>query len=147
MPDDQTSRGALWVPVLLIGAIFVASLPMLAGILVTALVPWFGHLRVPVWTVLLHMLWMYPTLWLYSLISDPIEKFYVAAAKQRAAEQGPGRFRPGLWIERLADLCGWGMLSLIYISVFSDALGVMFASLITALLYKPTVAFLERNSH
>ncbi|MBB1484961.1 hypothetical protein H5392_13955 [Tessaracoccus sp. MC1865] len=143
--DDPARHGPAWVPLLLAGAVLVAALPMLAGIVVTAAVPWFGTLRVPVWTVLLHVLWMYPVLWLYSLVADPIEKFYVTAATHNPG-RNPGRLPPGFWIERLADVAAWLVLALMYTVVFTDTVGVLVSSLLTALLYKPTLALLERTA-
>ena len=61
------------------------------------------------------------------------------------AGPGCGRLPPGFWIERLANVAAWLVLALMYTVVFTDTVGVLVSALLTALLYKPTLALLERT--
>lgn len=145
MSQPTPNRGAIWVPLILIGAILIAAVPMLVGVMLTALVPWFGHLSQTPLTALLHMLWMYPVLWAYCLIAEPVETFYVAAAKQRAT-QHKGLLKPGAGITLLSNLSACLVVTLMYSVLFTDTLGALVAALITFLLFKPIVRLLERET-
>jgi hypothetical protein len=54
---------------ILLAVIVCADIPMAAGVIITAFIPWFGELREFNPWLLLHILWIYPALWFVSLLA------------------------------------------------------------------------------
>lgn len=79
-----TLRGGV-MSALLLGAVAVAALPLAVGIVVGALVPEVGQLRTEdgAWR-LLHLLWVYPGVFVLATISEGVAK-HVAGAPPRGA--------------------------------------------------------------
>lgn len=81
-PNDR-HVGWVVVPALLIGAIAFASLPLVAGLVLSALIPSVGALRVDSGWALLHLLWIYPVIYVASVIVEPIEKVAIMMGAPR----------------------------------------------------------------
>lgn len=132
--DRVGPGGFLIMSGILIGAIVGAAVPMIAGVGLVALIPRVGELNHPLPTILLHMLWMYPALWLVGTVVDSVAKHLVGG-------------RPLGWFGTLVgDLITWWALSMMFTVVFRDLLGAMLAALVACLLMKPFMAWLERHT-
>ncbi|OUE24333.1 hypothetical protein [Clavibacter michiganensis] len=120
---------------LFLGAVFVASLPMIAGIFAAALLPQTGGLRDDVGTPhLLHLLWIYPGLFLVGSVVDAVGK-HLRGSRPR----GP----VGTVVE-LVVLCS--LLSLMLGVYFARPEGAVLAAGIALLLYWPFVKGMERRT-
>ena len=81
-PNDRRV-GWVVMPLLLVGAIAVASLPLVAGLVVSALIPSVGALRVDSGWALLHLLWIYPVIYVVATIVEPLEKVAIISGTPR----------------------------------------------------------------
>ena len=136
MPTDSprlTPRGTLIMGGLLLGAIMAAAFPMIVGISLFGMLPGIGELKRPLPTVLLHVFWMYPVLWMVSSLVSAISTHVVGGR-----ELG----RVGTFVDGLIT---WWVITIMYTAIFHDMLGARLASLVTCLLLKPVVSWLERH--
>ena len=129
-----TFWGAIIMFWLLIAAIIFSTIPMMVGVAVVALIPGIGELRSTNPWHLLHFLWMYPAVWVFSLIIEPILKHLFATGNSRKF----GDF--------LEDLLMWLLISWFYTVFFRDPSGALLAGLISISLLKPLVDWLEKHA-
>ena len=130
-----TPWGAFVMFWILLAVIVCAGIPMAAGVIITAFIPWFGELREFNPWLLLHILWIYPVFWFVALLAEGVFKHIFGT--------GPGR-KVG---EALEDITCCLAVALMYYTVFfRDPLGAIFASLVSFLLMKPFVDWLERHT-
>ncbi len=107
-----TPWGAFVMFWILLAVIVCAGIPMAAGVIITAFIPWFGELREFNPWLLLHILWIYPALWFVSLLAGGIFKHIFGT--------GSGR-KVG---EALEDITCCLAVALMYYTVFfRDPLG------------------------
>ncbi|BAU32357.1 hypothetical protein [Microcella alkaliphila] len=82
IPQDRRV-GWVVVPLLLVGAIAFVSLPLLAGVVVTALAPGTGDLRISSGWALLHFRWIFPALYVVSVLDDVLVRAAVVLGAPR----------------------------------------------------------------
>lgn len=126
--------GFLIMSGILIVAVVGAGVPMIAGVGLIALIPGLGELNHSFPTVLLHMLWMYPLLWVTSTVTDSVSKHLVGG-------RPPGRLGT-----LIGGLITWWVVALMFTVVFRQPLGAILAGLVACLLMKPFAAWLERHT-
>ena len=135
MHPKVTPAGTAIMLALLVATIIAAAVPMVVGIAVVAVVPWIGELRHQDATwVLLHLLWMYPALWLFTFASSAIA---------RAVLRGRPLGSVGRVVERVTT---WAVIAVMYSVIFDDVLGYAVAALITCVLWGPAVRWLRRRT-
>lgn len=135
MPKDPEGRGgaAIMAGVALM-AIACAGVPMLAGVGLVALIPGLGALHQPFAWMALHVLWMYPVLWLVGTVTDSVARHLA------------GPRRPGWFGTLVGDLIVWWAVAMMFTVMLSDTLGALLAAAIAVLLMKPFATWLERNT-
>lgn len=130
----STFSGALIMLSLLIGAVIVAGMPIIIGIIVVALMPNIGRLAHSATWVFAHVLWIYPVIWLVTLITDSVVKHLTGGRKL-----GPvGAVVDGAFV--------WLVIALLYSLIFTEPLGAAMAALITVLLFRPCLDWLEKHT-
>ena len=81
--EPTTPWGAFIIIWLLLATFFYSSVPMMAGVAVTALIPWLGELKdFSPWHIL-HFLWMYTILWFMGFITEPLFKYLFPTGPSR----------------------------------------------------------------
>ncbi len=130
-----TPWGACIMFWLLIAAILYSSVPFLTGAGIAALIPRLGELRNFTPWLLLHFLWIYPVMWFTSIVTETVITYIFSTEPARKVG---GAIR---------NILIYLALAIIYhVTFFSDPLGAMIASLVSCLLLKPFVNWLERNT-
>ncbi len=130
-----TPWGAFVMFWLLAATILGASIPMIAGIVITALIPWFGDPRPLTGWHILHFLWIYTVYWLIGLVSGAVFKHIFATGSARKIG------------DILDDAVCCLTLAVMYSMVFfRDTFGAVVAALLSLLLTKPFVGWLEKHT-
>lgn len=126
--------GASVTTVLVLGVVAVVSVPLFAGIVLAAFVPDLGALRSGGWPWrLLHLLWIYPTLFVFlELFVEPVAT-HVRVATSRAA---------GLVTE---VGMAWVGLASMFAVFFAQPLGAGIAAALGLALLQPFTWLMQRG--
>ncbi|UNX54799.1 hypothetical protein MF406_00380 [Georgenia sp. TF02-10] len=136
MKDHSESKifGGVVMTLLFLAALCAACLPLLAGLVVAAYVPGTGDLRTETGgSRLLHLLRMYPAVFLFATVLGGVRKYLERA--------GPRR-----WVAAGEELAMWLFVSALFTVFFEQAAGALLGAAIALLLYWPFVRFLERGA-
>lgn len=140
MSSDQQVRsgpgGTAIMAGLLLGAILAASLPLFIALLVTNALPGVGELRTGGGPLrLVHLLWVYPAMWIGASIATGVAKGLRLRGKPKVAQV-------------VAEYAiTWSATTLIMlVAFFEDLAGAFLSASIALLLYLPFVRFLERGA-
>lgn len=111
----------------------VVSLPFVAGLVLTAVLPDIGALRDEggAWK-LLHMLWIYPVFFVAAGILEPVMKTLAASV-----------WRPAVVVIEVVLL--WALLTLMFTVYFEHPVGAGVAAAVGMSLLVPFTRFLERS--
>lgn len=120
---------------LLLGAVLLASVPVLAGVVAGAFLPGAGGLREGTGLgALAHLLWIYPALFLAATVVDGVGKYVRDGGERSAAST----------VVEFVVLCGALTLMLTVFLQRPEAAAV--GAAVALLLYWPFVRHLERNA-
>lgn len=133
--SDSKLVGGTVMALLFLGAVLLASIPLLAGVVVGALVPGIGGLRPGSGPgQLLHLLWIYPVLFLVATVVDGVGKYF---------RDGGDRSAAGTATELVVL---WFAVTLMLTVFLEHPGGAALASAVAMLLYRPFVRHLERQA-
>lgn len=128
--------GGVVMLLLLVGAVAVAALPLVVGLVAGAYLPdGVGGLRTEGGPArMLHLLWVYPVLWVAALVVDALVKYVTF-----------GR-RPGPVALAVEVLVMWVVLTLLYGVFFERVQGAALAAAVALLVLVPFVRLLEKGA-
>lgn len=75
--------GAIVMPLLLLGALCAVSIPLIAAIILGSCMPTVGELRPGNGWRLLHLLWMYPVMYLVEVVAGGFNRHFTGVSEPR----------------------------------------------------------------
>ncbi len=131
--SDSKVFAASAVTLILLGVVCVVSVPFLAGLVLTAVLPEVGALRDEggAWK-LLHMLWIYPVFFVVAGILEPLTKTLALSV-----------WRPAVVVLEVGLL--WALLTWMFTVYFEHPVGAGIAAAVGIALLVPFTRLLERT--
>lgn len=138
MDDLSESKlfGSVVMTLLFLGAVCVASLPLLAGVIIGAYMPGTGGIRNDLGLRgMLHFLWIYPAVFVFATVLGGLNRYL-------ELERGKSR----RYVSILEAVLMWILVTVLFGVFFEQSLGAAVGAAAALVLYWPFVRWMEASS-